>query len=295
MNCSAVLKRDQSVPISATSPSAVSVSTPRRQRNRATSSRPRAVLGCRVEFALELPRSAGRRDPARARRSERPAAVGVLEASAIPATRGASTPQDLLGIRSPWRSRNFLVRWRSRIRSIRASSRARTSSRSASTCSLGIVIASSSPPACNLASLRASRGSVLTRSSGRTGTSPGATTSHAIPALADGARARSRSARPHSSSAPAASATPRARPPPGRGAACAHPTARRRAPPPGGSMLRARPARRVPSRTAYLAHGRRPPYVALPGPPRQPTQMRRRRPLSSPTGRSRSTTRLHPL
>jgi hypothetical protein len=38
MNCSAVLKRLQSVPISATSPSAVSVSIPRRHRSRATSS-----------------------------------------------------------------------------------------------------------------------------------------------------------------------------------------------------------------------------------------------------------------
>src|SRR2546425_2797404 len=34
-----------------------------------------------------------------------------------------------------------------------------------------------------------------------------------------------------------------------------------------------------------VMHGRRPPYVALPGPPRHPTTMRRRRPLSLQTGR----------
>jgi hypothetical protein len=44
-----------------------------------------------------------------------------------------------------------------------------------------------------------------------------------------------------------------------------------------------------------VMHGRRPPYVALPGPPRQPTTMRRRRPLSLSDRTPPRHGRVHPV
>jgi hypothetical protein len=93
------------------------------------------------------------------------------------------TVQALVGSSRPWRRQNFDSRWRSRIRFRRAPSRAPKRSRAASTSGAGTWIGSSSPPASSHASLRASRGSILTRSPGRCGTSPGATTRAVDPLL----------------------------------------------------------------------------------------------------------------
>jgi hypothetical protein len=98
---------------------------------------------------------------------------------------------------SPWRSRSFDSRWRARIRSARASSRARTRSRAASSAWVGTRTPGSSPMCSNRASRSASRRSVLTRSpGGRSSLDDATTTQPPRPPGAPGP-ARTRSGQPH--------------------------------------------------------------------------------------------------
>jgi hypothetical protein len=100
INCSAVQKRLQSVPISATRPSAVSVSTPRRHRSQATSSRHGAVPGGRVELTLELLDAPVDEVQHVQVGLEGLLLMGVLEDQRSPPT-AARDPHALFGVRSP--------------------------------------------------------------------------------------------------------------------------------------------------------------------------------------------------
>ena len=275
MNCSAVLNRVKS-PASATSPIAVSVSIPRMHRSLAISSRMRALvrragqiarsstldapvdlvdceqivverllLAGQLERLASQPRAtrqapAGRRHPpVMAQTGTSPGGGGRASG---PAARPPGPAPDPAAPRAPASGRRSPV---------------------------------NSPAACNPASRRASRLSVFTRSPGRDGTSPGATTHTVDP------RGQQSPVQPE----PRRSrlmADPRARP----RAAAAAPQPRGRCP--ASSRPAAHPPLTAASRTdslctssptvdspAILHHGRRPPYVARPGHARQPTQMRR--------------------
>jgi hypothetical protein len=155
--------------------------------------------------------------------------------------------------------------------------RGRTRSRAASCAGEGTRIGSSSPPASRRASLRASRGSVLTRSSGRCGTSPGPTP--AIETLLDKVTVETKAGRaraPNNNAPPANGAAP-ARLPARRRPASAPRATPRCAPPPAGSNPRAHPAQPFTVLDSLTVGDLRMwLYRANPGNPRQ----MRRRPLS---------------
>jgi hypothetical protein len=98
----------------------------------------------------------------------------------------------------PCLSSCLATRWRAAVRARRTSSRQRTKSRSPSCSGDGGATNRSSPARYRRTSFLASRRSVLTRSPARTGTSDGATTSHAIPTRDSSRNSHSRRAPPHS-------------------------------------------------------------------------------------------------
>ena len=250
---------------------------------------PRARLGGRVKLALKLLDAAVDEVQRVQIGLKRLLLMGVREGQRAQPAAAGHAPR--LG-RHPrsCRSRNLLSRWRSRIRSRRASSRARTRSRTASTGSLGTAIASSSPPACNLASLRASRGF---------GFDPIAGPDRHQPGRDDIARDPARTQIPRQPVAGRAGLIAAAHPRPPRHrprdrlrvighralvqqlVRADRGQANRR-----GVNVQAHVYRR---RRPALRHGRRPPYVALPAHPGNPRRCAGADHCPFWTGRSRST------